>query len=380
MITTLSKRVLVNSIVKALDKSKVTGELDLAIHQLYSIYIYYIEFTEGKEEFNSVNKYLKEMIAELKYKYPDILCNYKLIISSTLQTIEGNSPPTVDDKVIDLNGAFSYNLKVSDFTNNYNDPDGDPYYKVIVYPNEVTVSDNPKLYYLELVNTNESPRSAPNSGGGLIGSVPDNDSDHSSIFNPTLGGNSGIDNIEPRWMPLTAEKEILVRDVINFKYMQNPVGSRHSPVDENIEEVDFGFIFRISDISMHGSLYSGLAQISFINSKYQDNLPPTIGDVTITVDNRAVTTIELEMILGFMGPPYNDPEGDPIESIRIDSISINNKGRLLFDGNEVTEGLIMSRTDIAEGLLVHIGPDSNAITNDTFNFSVRDVGSMTWVQ
>jgi hypothetical protein len=299
------------------------------------LYIYYINFTEDKVEFNTINKQLKEYLSELKYKFSNIICNYKLRITNlNINTRIGNTKPTVDGTVIDLNGNYIYNFKIEDFINNYADNEKDPYYKVIIYPQPVLVVSDIELYYLQ---------PSPTPGSSVL-------------------------------VPVTNNLEILISDVINLKYIHE------SPTISNTDETDYNFKFRIGDISPYGSLYSEKANIQIINSVYEANLPATIGDISITSDNRAITTLTLTMFTVGMQPPYNDPEGDLIDAIRIDSISNANQGIFYYDGNPIQVGDIISREDIQSGLFIHNGANIDTLSGDSITFSGRDEINRTWVQ
>jgi hypothetical protein len=52
----------------------------------------------------------------------------------------------------------------------------------------------------------------------------------------------------------------------------------------------------------------------------EENLPPTIQDVEITVQPGVTTVITLDMIEGYAGTPYSDPENDALAEMRVDAI------------------------------------------------------------
>ena len=110
------------------------------------------------------------------------------------------------------------------------------------------------------------------------------------------------------------------------------------------------------------------------------NQPATIGDSAIYVANQIPTILTLAMFTTGLQPPYNDPEGDLIDAIRIDEVSTANTGQFLFSGVPVIEGTIITREELEAGLFVHVGATANDIKTDSFNFSARDEGSGIWVQ
>lgn len=330
MTTTQTRQSFITSINKSINKAKVYGKLDLKILALYEMYIYYIDFTDGYEIFNDINKDLKIKASKLKYKYPDIICNYKLKINTfNSNNRTENTAPTVDSIVIDLDGTYSYNFTIDDFTTNYFDAEQDPYYKLTVYPNE--------------------------NGQGTL------------YFN-------GIEQ--------TAPFEINVNEANNIRYVYivNLLTTSSGFTNPNIDEVDYLLSFKISDISPISSLYSSIETIQILNNNYQENLPPEIGDISVGADNRVTTTLTLDMFTNQMQPPYSDPENDLIDAIRIDNISTTNQGVFEFNNNPIQVGDIITREDLENDLFKHIGPDLNTIATDSIEFSARDEGSQQWVQ
>lgn len=342
MITTLSDQIFITSLNKAINKSKVYGKLDLRILNIYQMLIYYIDFTEGKSEFNTVNKELKEKLSEIKYKFPNVICNYKLQVENiNIITRDSNTRPDITNWTIDLDGTFVYNFKPQDFINAYTDVDRDPYYKIKIYPSTQPTFDGMKIWYIDDV--------------GL-----------------------GSDTI-PTLRLLTEPREFTISEASKIKFIWKI--DWMAQIDAiNKDEVDYRFNYRMSDRSIMGSLWSSKGTITIINSVYQENLPPTIGDIAVEADNRETTVLTLQMFTSDMAPPYNDPENDLIDAIRIDSISEANKGVFYFDVNPIQVGDIITRQDISNGLFVHIGANIDTIAGDSIGFSARDTGSKIWVQ
>lgn len=108
-----------------------------------------------------------------------------------------------------------------------------------------------------------------------------------------------------------------------------------------------------------------------------ENLPPTIDDNTITVNNNTTTILDLSMFT--TGAQYSDPEGDVLNAIRIDKIYSNNLGIFYVDGIELTEGQIITREQLNANSFTHVGGEITTIQKDGFEFSVRDEGSLIWV-
>lgn len=313
----------ITSITKAIKEAKIYGNLNLQIVSLFNLYKYYIEFTNGKKEFNTINKKLKQKASKLKYKFPNQLCNYKLQITNKYSgKFVENLPPVVDDVTSDLGGRFSYNFTIEDFTNNFEDPKNDSYSTLLI---------NPK---------------------GIDGQL-------------RFNGN-----------PISDTIEIDVEQVVNLSYH---VDSSLITDDFNISEVDTSFTFRIADDNSF-KLYSSVANIYIINSEFLDNLPATIGDISKQVDNRVTTFLTLNVFTNQMQPPYSDPENDDIDAIRIDKVFSSNSGQFLYNNVPVSEGQVISADDLENNLFKHVGPDQDTINTDLIEFSARDQGSLIWVQ
>ena len=86
------------------------------------------------------------------------------------------------------------------------------------------------------------------------------------------------------------------------------------------------------------------------------------------------------MFTSLLTPPYNDPESDLIDAIRIDEISTANTGEYLYNDVAISEGQIITREDLVANLFKHVGPDTSSLSSDVINFSARDEGSQIWVQ
>lgn len=111
-----------------------------------------------------------------------------------------------------------------------------------------------------------------------------------------------------------------------------------------------------------------------INSGAYINQPPSqVGDNTISVDNRASTILTLAMFTTQTTPTYADPENDPVDAVRIDTLPAD--GVLELNGTPVTAGQVIDVVDINNDLLVFNSPNQDALDSDTFTFSLRDTGS-----
>lgn len=115
-----------------------------------------------------------------------------------------------------------------------------------------------------------------------------------------------------------------------------------------------------------------------INTKaYVNQAPTAVGDNTISIANRTTRTFTLADFTTNTTPAYSDPENDPADAVRIDSLPVD--GVIKLNGVAVTVGQIIFAPDISGGLLTFVAPNQDAADTDTFTFSIRDTGSLTFV-
>ena len=94
--------------------------------------------------------------------------------------------------------------------------------------------------------------------------------------------------------------------------------------------------------------------------------PPTSADNAVTLDEDTSYTFAVSDF-AFAD---QDP-GDSLVAVRIDTIPTD--GTLLFNGNPITAGVVISASDIASGRLIFVpDPDENGTGYATFDFSVSD--------
>ena len=111
-----------------------------------------------------------------------------------------------------------------------------------------------------------------------------------------------------------------------------------------------------------------------MNTGAYENLPPdVIGDNTLATPNRTDFVYTMAMFTSGTTPPYNDPEGDLADAIRVDTLPPD--GVLKLNGTPVIAGDIISSTDIDNSLFTFSPPDQDPLDADDWTFSVRDVGS-----
>ena len=143
--------------------------------------------------------------------------------------------------------------------------------------------------------------------------------------------------------------------------------------------INTSFYFRTADNNSQNPMWSSAQTITFTrDADTGDNLQATVGDNAIYAENGA-TTILIPSMFTDGNPAYSDPENDPLDSIRVDRIGTNNSGTYNYNGVAVTIGQIISSTELSAGAFVHVGASTNDISSDIIEFSVRDTGSLIWV-
>lgn len=334
-----NNQIFITSVNKAINRAKLTGNFNLTILSLVEMIIDLIDYTDAlivaKPEDTKIqadNKELKLLLAQLRYKFPSIICNYKQVVpkDNTEDPTGTNTAPTVTGNNYDLLSSTLYQFKVGDFTSGFVDADGDSWSKLLI--------KNPTALTSGFVYT-------------LVGGTP---------------------------VPLTSDLEITINGLAPTTLLNLYYERTNTDAFATLDAVTF----RVSDNAVN-FLYSNLANFNFTASVAAvgaENQPPDdIGDNTLYLDNRATTTLTLFMFTGGLQPPYNDPEGDLIDAIRIVDISNANRGQYLVSGTPVVVGQIITREEINAGLFVHVAPDQDADSSDVFEFEARDEGSQIWV-
>lgn len=110
------------------------------------------------------------------------------------------------------------------------------------------------------------------------------------------------------------------------------------------------------------------------------NEPATVGDRTQYSGNRATTVFTIADFTTKAIAPYFDPETNALDAIRIDEISDANTGVYYYYADQVVAGQVITAAELAGGAFYHVGSDVNSVSTDSFNASVRDTGSLIWVQ
>ena len=137
------------------------------------------------------------------------------------------------------------------------------------------------------------------------------------------------------------------------------------------------FTFAIFDDNQNPAQSSAVAMTVTVEAV---NAVAVIGDNTIYPANRVETILTLAMFTTDTTLAYSDAEGDLLDAIRIVEISLENQGIYYIEGVAISVGDVITREQMNAGNFKHVGPDSNSISSDVFEFEGRDEGSLTWVK
>ena len=123
------------------------------------------------------------------------------------------------------------------------------------------------------------------------------------------------------------------------------------------------------------TIENNMGQFEIIFNAHINRPPSQVGDYSTTVENQDVLVLTPAMFTTLTVPVYVDPENDPAQAIRVDSLPTS--GAVLKVGTApVTVGQIITIATIASGIVTITGPSVPTLETCVFNFSVRDTGSM----
>jgi hypothetical protein len=333
----LNNQILISSITKSINDAKKGAIMDNTDIILFNILSEYDIYTRSIFQYQYHNLFIKDLISTLKYSNPKI-CNYKAVLDTYINS-EASAPsspvPTLSNFSVNTNKQKifpnadilydAYTFNINDILNSYSDNDDNLFYQLIIDRTDLD-------------------------GGSLkIWYGPD-------VDNYMLYGEN------------SSTIKILASDISNITY--------YSSLD-NVSSHTLSI--KVVDKFNNVLTVSSYATLTINRPAAAGNQPPTIGDIAIYPLNRAVTTITLAMLTTSLTPPYNDPEGDLIDAIRINEVSTANEGVFKLNNVPITAGQIITREDLISGLFTHEGPNVNSITTDAFEFSARDEGSQIWV-
>lgn len=117
----------------------------------------------------------------------------------------------------------------------------------------------------------------------------------------------------------------------------------------------------------------GVFTVNF--GQYINRPPDVVGNYTTSAANREELTLTVGQFTTQTTPAYHDPENDPAQAVRIDTLPTNG-AVLTLNGANVSVGQIVLISDIAANKLKLKGPNQDLLATCVFNFSVRDTGSM----
>jgi len=343
---TINDQIYITSLSKQLDEGRITGKINGKMLVLFELLDYYDKWTRNKAQFQDVNKFIKDQITTLTFKYPDIFCEYNAVLPSgsyftdaeaaaaasppvdTNPTLSDLTVPATFRKIYDNSDElyYSYKFNKSDILNVYDDLKDDDFYQLKI---DMTNLDTGSIQVLT------------DTGNQIF------EQNNSSIT-------------------------VLASDLNNIIYFTN-----------NTTQSSYDIFISVIDKDSDGNFWiSNTATLTMDKTAISStgNQPPTIGDAAIKVGNQVTTTLTLAMFTTDLTPPYNDPEGDALDAIRIDEISTANTGEFRLNNVAIADGQVITVDEINAGDFTHVGASSNDIETDSFNFSVRDAVSQIWVQ
>ena len=181
----------------------------------------------------------------------------------------------------------------------------------------------------------------------------------------------------------TENKELLEK-IISSLYLAIYFGEYYSTTNKSVVDTKFNFDKIIKCIKhndtdidcIKNNIEQNMGIFSIQFGAYVNRPPSVIGNYDAgSQGNRFTLTLTVGMFTNLTTPPYADPENDPAQAIRVDTLATNG-ATLTLNNVAVTTGQIILISDIAAAKLKITGPDQDALANSSFNFSVRDTGSM----
>tara|TARA_R110002012_G_scaffold268929_2_gene452932 strand:- start:3891 stop:4895 length:1005 start_codon:yes stop_codon:yes gene_type:complete len=139
------------------------------------------------------------------------------------------------------------------------------------------------------------------------------------------------------------------------------------------DEINETFTWIISSANQN-QVWSNEATMT-VNNVAVGNSSATIDDNSIYTENNVLTVLTTAMFT----ENYLDPEGDDLDAIRIDAISTSNQGSFLYNGLSIAVGQIITKSDLDAGMFTHAGAQIDTVSSDVIEISVRDSGSLIWV-
>lgn len=233
-------------------------------------------------------------------------------------TNDNNLPPIVGNVIKHFtytSGLQTYTFSQADFTNNFADPQGNN-------PNQVMILNN--------------------------------------VFNGALYYEGTLINGQGFVFPIANANQL------TYKY--TPTTTNH------IYDVIY---FQVNDDNPTPK-YSNMATFTIDVNAYVNQPPSAVGSNSITLSNRVTRVFTLADFTTNTTPPYADPESDGVYQLRIDSLP--SLGVLKLSGTSIVSApTIINASDIVAGNFEYVAPSQDAAAAVSFNFSLSDTGSHTFV-
>lgn len=341
----INKKITIQSAVKNISRAKIIGKLDMEDIYFYQILSDYLSFTKNDPKMITEHNSIAEMMYSIKTKNPELICNFKIILPKTAAL--GNDGNSIPLSLVKNNNISSSNIDVYSITKRTLFGTGTVYDTYMFQKNDflskyADSNDNEFTSIILLGQQNSN-----NTGGSF---KYNNTLDSGNVFGDGNTIEIGIDDIE-KW------------------------GFYSDSTSEYIHTIYFKF----TDVYNGQKYYSPVHTLTVYRNDAEGNLPPSFGDYSTTIEHGETIPISLQSVTTSLAPPYNDPEGDLLDAIRIVEISTANKGTLLFNGIPVTEMQVFTRQEIEQNRLVYQSGSYEDIWGDSFRFQGRDEGNGTWV-
>ncbi len=123
-------------------------------------------------------------------------------------------------------------------------------------------------------------------------------------------------------------------------------------------------------------VYSNMATVTLNTTQFVNQPPSVVGDNTFVLANRQTKVFTLADFTTQTVPAYQDPENDPVDALRIDSLPAT--GQLILGTIPCTLNQVIPASQIIAGNFKYVAPDQNGTASANFNFSLRDSGSLTF--
>ena len=352
MINDRYKQIVVCSARNLVNKSKIIGKLDMCSLNYYLTMLELLDFVRNNGEVNrSEFNRIQDIVARIPYTTNDVTSDIKAILPDKPYTVD----PEGNTDTGDTGGS------------------GQPG-TIVVTASNFTVT-GASLVQETLFGVGDPLETYRLNEADFLAAYSDN---NDGTFSAVTIDRTDLDGLSIKFSTSATTGNVFGENSSSITIQRQDLANWALYVRASTTDLVNTITYNFVDIVDGQSVSSNTATLT-INRTASANQPATIGDNTIGVDNRAVTVLTLAMFTTQLTPPYNDPEGDLIDAIRLDEISTANQGTFLVSGIAVTEGQIITRETIDAGLFTHEAANVDAISSDVFSFSARDEGSQIWV-